>query len=64
VGFCPLISPVICQQLVPDEREAYRPGCWNPTKTRALSRGFPVENQDISGLAGMIFGHGMIHHTQ
>jgi len=49
---------------VPDEREAYRPGCRNPTKTRALSSGFPAENQDISGFAGRIFGHGMIHHTQ
>ena len=35
-------SPV--SKLVPDEREAYRPGCRNLTKTRALSRGFPRES--------------------
>ena len=35
---------------MPDEREAYRPSCRNPTKTRALSSGFPGENQDIPDL--------------
>ena len=45
----------LVSKLVPNEREAYRPGYRNPTKTRALSRGFPAVNQDISGFAGRIF---------
>lgn len=41
VGFARSFPRSPVSKLVPDEREAYRPGCRNPTKTRALSRAFP-----------------------
>jgi hypothetical protein len=56
VGHCPLISPVTCLQTGARRAGSIPARLPESHQDAALSRGFPAENQDISGFAGRNLG--------